>query len=236
MKIVSKFKDYYDGVGANDLEPTPVYVREKREAVIDNNFAVDAIKRPRAILRSQYHQPGIKVEVTAGVVGFCGEIYPYILKERYGDVGYHKIGFQYEYDQSKFANMLWPTGKNIKPLLKWKWGMRDKKNLMIWLENIKKLKSIFMDCETPAFALLGITETGKIRIEINPRLADHYFYKAMDSYSAYQEISMFLGNELAKEKEVDVPVGGDEIVAHSKGYNKWSFRKEPGQKKRRNNK
>ena len=79
----------------------------------------------------------------------------------------------------------------------------------------------------------GIKEN--LKFELNPRLGDFGFYKVegKDSYTAYQDIRVYLGNDLAKDTEVEVPVGGDLIVAHSKGFNKYSFRKDPGGKKRK---
>jgi hypothetical protein len=52
----------------------------------------------------------------------------------------------------------------------------------------------------------------------------------MDSFTAFQEISMFLGGVLgAGEKNIVEVEDKYKITQH--GFNKWSFRKEPEKKR-----
>ena len=82
----------------------------------------------------------------------------------------------------------------------------------------------------PSLVMEGDTYRGDECLVKNPTLMDYQFYKVFDPYSAYQEISMFLGNQLCNTKEAEVPVGDDIVLAESKGYDKWSFRKEPSKR------
>ena len=67
------------------------------------------------------------------------------------------------------------------------------------------------------------------RLIINPRLAEFNFVSVIDPYSATQELSMFIGNDLARDIQPVMPVGSDKVIAESKGFDKWSFRKPPEQ-------
>lgn len=66
----------------------------------------------------------------------------------------------------------------------------------------------------------------------NPILRDFDFQRNVDSYTAAQEIEMYLG-KLAINETPPMPVGSDEVIAASKGFDKWSFRKMPTKKKAR---
>lgn len=64
----------------------------------------------------------------------------------------------------------------------------------------------------------------------NPILSDFGFHRQLDSYTATQEIEMYLGR-LAYNDTPPMPVGSDKVIAESKGFDKYSFRKLPTKKK-----
>lgn len=64
----------------------------------------------------------------------------------------------------------------------------------------------------------------------NPILADFGMQKLFDPYTAMQEIEMFLGR-LSINETPQMPVGSDKVIAESKGFDEWSFRKMPTKKK-----
>lgn len=72
----------------------------------------------------------------------------------------------------------------------------------------------------------------KIKLLINPDLSKYEFYKVFDSFSAFQKIYSFISGVLGnKEKETsDI---GDNDLKEMKGFDDWSFKKEPTKKKRR---
>lgn len=57
---------------------------------------------------------------------------------------------------------------------------------------------------------------------INPCLKDYEFFKVFDSYSTFQEISMFLNNMSFPENPM-VTIS-DECMRDKKGFDKWSFK------------
>jgi hypothetical protein len=96
----------------------------------------------------------------------------------------------------------------------------------------KPFLDLFEKHRCPIFVLKNI-ERMSVTVELNPCLKDMQFYRYHDAHTAYQEISQYLGNELAVQKDPNVPVGNDVTLASSKGFDKWSFRKESNKKKKK---
>ena len=71
----------------------------------------------------------------------------------------------------------------------------------------------------------GYRESRGILIK-NPILKDFNFNKIVDPFTAAQEIEMYLGR-LSFDNTPIMPVGDDKVLAASKGFDKWSFRKLP---------
>lgn len=90
---------------------------------------------------------------------------------------------------------------------------------MILLGSISKMDS-----------LLGTPHDRRTFLIKNPILKDFEFGKLVDPYTAVQEIEMYLGR-LATNNTPPMPVGSDKVIAESKGFDKYSFRKLPTKKK-----
>ena len=65
----------------------------------------------------------------------------------------------------------------------------------------------------------------------NCSLRDYKFFKVMDTVTTYQEIAMFLGGLATPQKPIPVP--SDKDMVSIKGFDKFSFRKDPTKKKRK---
>jgi hypothetical protein len=106
-----------------------------------------------------------------------------------------------------------------------------------WYTTHKTLEAFFKECEAqqsqyehlfrenhcPIFVYREC-HAGHI-ITDNGCLKDMQFYRLVDPYTAFQEIQMFLGGMASPEKPI--PEIDDKTLAAAKGFNKWSFRKEP---------
>jgi hypothetical protein len=68
-------------------------------------------------------------------------------------------------------------------------------------------------------------------LRINAWLAPVEFYRVMPVEQAYQELSMYLGGLASAEKPI--PEIDDVTMAGAKGFDKHSFRKDPGKKNRK---
>lgn len=54
------------------------------------------------------------------------------------------------------------------------------------------------------------------------------FVRVMDAYSAFQELSMFVGGVMTRLGNSMVEITDDKVKAAKHGFNDWSFRKMPG--------
>ncbi len=61
-------------------------------------------------------------------------------------------------------------------------------------------------------------------ITTNPRLSEFGFARMVDPMTAFQRLSMFIGNNLTTHEDPDI-VMTDELKVHANGFDKWSFRK-----------
>lgn len=65
---------------------------------------------------------------------------------------------------------------------------------------------------------------------INPILKEYVFYVIRDGYQTYQEIDMFLGNELAEDKTPAPETTEEKFRMKSRFGGKYSFRRMPEKK------
>ena len=230
MRIISDFKDYYDSVRRMDTDRNHVYVRKTSEIYLhkyvynlENNF-FSKLNRQTSLRDStslhMFH------------LGFCGEIYTGWQVHKcicgktseaihYGDL--KRIKQLYEKYEKPFS---WKPGK-------YKIGEYCVKRLTECFEssNINKFKELFLKYKVPVFVITTDFTDDKYRyghdqkIILNPKLEDWKFFRIKDIYTAYQDISMYIGNELAEDKNNAWPVP-DKLKAESHGFDKYSFRKE----------
>ena len=239
MYIISKHKDYYDGVaGTTGIDKTIVYERETLE-IVDNK----EIPRPFHIKRGMWNEENAFINIVSAeidkkktkyyvdahcfIVGFCGKLY----------LGWKLTHISKGWDEEhsipcdvRITDIVYGY-ENVKEYLKteyWRSNIED---------NVRYVKSydpihVFREINAPVFVFNGdnTAPRNSYAFIINPILKDYGFYKVMDSFTAFQEISMFMGGVLGRgEKEILVVEDKYKIAQH--GFDKWSFRKEPESKK-----
>jgi len=238
MYIISKNKDYYDGVvGSVGMDKTIVYEREIVEITSNEEM-------PKSFKHKRYswneNNPFLNVcranvdhkktnhnydDVRGFIVGFCGKLYlgwKFDYKVKVWDedgkiVEVTKTDIVYDYD-------------NAKEFLKadyWRSNLSDDINYIMNYNPI----DLFRDFKTPIFVY--DSDSRRPRIEpafiINPILKDYEFYKVVDAFTAFTELQMFIGGVLGVgEKEIVEVEDKYKIAQH--GFDKWSFRREPQNK------
>jgi len=71
----------------------------------------------------------------------------------------------------------------------------------------------------------------KAEIVVDPPLVDYGFPKLVDPFTAWQELSMYIGNNLAQERQGNDDISDDDM-ASMKGFgHKYAFRREPRKKR-----
>jgi hypothetical protein len=264
MKIISKFKDYYDGLASHDAS-TGVYERTQSKIPVDwIGYASSTIGQKRSY------------ELSTGLVGFCGKLYPFIRYENeVENPKYHCLGnpmvsstiktVEYLYSFEEFE-VVREDVKDVKSK-RWRWnGMNDlmrgwdknEDNAKLWFEQdwatllakrenrwggngktpvYAKPRELFVEHKVPYFFLghLGIKgASGQgYGVILNPCLTDYQFYRMFDAYTAYQEIEMFMNNEIVRPDDPFIEPISDEAKAQAHGFDKFSFRKDKCKPKRR---
>lgn len=220
MRIISDFKDYYDCGQQYGFDPKLIYNRKIEH--IDVEFNISGWFRHCSELV---------------IIGFCGKLYPVILiKTRYQNIPETCYSIE---DVDEFAH----TYLSKKDLGEYytdyfnrfsynEFGCRKYyEYLFSKVKDFAPLHSLFIEHHTPIFSIIRSKKTslthGKFvyTLSLNIKLKDFYFYRVFDSYSAYQELSMYYGGVLGGIKEV-VPDVPDKLLVEAKGFDKYSFRKE----------
>ncbi len=236
MFIISKHKDYYDGVAYSmGIDKTIIY--ERNTIMVDDRKLFpkqfgsgDSLWRNDKTLYSKMYNLGGRIVgrvkdgyfIAPFVVFFCGKTYP-----GYKAITEKRVNFstvteiEYFYDVNNLLKYLVYKKENV--ILN---------RVTEYHETVKNFEflDVYRDNNTPVM-IFDFNSTNWRRNDnkfiINPILSEYEFYKVIDSFTAFQEIQMFLGGVLgSKENEIITISNKDKIVQHGFDY-VWSFRKEP---------
>lgn len=242
MLIINhKHKDYYDGVaGTMGIDKTIVYdrqiieVEEKDLPKIFHSYSTWTNRKPSPFVKLS--NTNIKKELrmvyecTAPfIIGFCGKLY----------VGWklYSVVKNKLYNDDKLITTITYDNENVKKLVEqfsWDGNFDDNLNYVLTYDAL----DLFRRFNSPSFVYDsdydrkygGSPWKYNKKFFINPLLKEYQFYKLFDAVQAFQEIQMFIGGVLGnKEKQITEVADKYKIAQH--GFDKWSFRKEPKEKK-----
>ena len=218
MKLHTDFHDYYDFAVGYGIDEKVHYNRYTKEIEIDINIKAD-------------FPPGW---LEAYLLGFCGNIYPVIKLDRlnrsvydceydYGDFEVLETFYAYSLAEAEDKKRAWEefcdgfNYSNDRELL------RIKQFFVDWsFQN----DEIFLELKAPCW-IIKLDRNQKTGF-INPKLKDLGFERVKDSFTAFQEISVYLSNILLEQKETATVEDKFRIEQH--GFDlKKSFRKEKKQ-------
>lgn len=240
MRIISDFKDYYDSVMQLDQDRDLIYIRNRVDTEIKS--VGGALKFPISSTYCNYSSLLFKPSLTAHyyVVGFCGKIYgAYHLvasETILGDIAEAFCFNMQEVDDFIHSNF---KKKQIE-FYERKDGLpRYNFASCNWLlyHQRKYFEKFFQECEQKKSAYQNFFSENRVpiffvkdtyRLVLNGCLKDLKFFKVMDPYTAYQELSMYLGGLASPEKPIPEISDTDLLVA--KGFDKWSFKTPPKKK------
>lgn len=258
MLIVSKFKDYYDGVaGSVGIDKKIVYTRHEETVELQRK---DMFKIEHKLPTKNYHNISLTTKENPDYapifIVFCGKLYVVYCFSWYepSDNRYlpQKFVIEYEYDKDKIINrietILAKNTYRIRP-------SELKKKISLFYSEFERLndsKNYFDLCIKHNTPIIVFGSSGEERfqyysydlrkhvkkITVNASLLQFEFYKKFTPFDAFQEISMFIGNVLTNPENNAVEIS-DEYRMAQRGLDKTSFRQAaPGQKKeqRRKNK
>lgn len=234
MYIISKFHDFYDTAMGQGIDKSLVFKREK----VESNLNYSTYSKRASDIKPQ----PIPIEVVSGlmnvphdmydrgstriipmILGFCGKFYPFYQFYDYPNKEYIWTVEEFEHQYSKYF-----------PEKIERFYSKPEKNeyyKKIRLYNIKdfyenfdgsKLVNVFTDLNTPIFMIELFKEP---KFTNHPSLKEIKFFYVMDAYTAFQEISMYLGGVLGVGQPELVKINDKEMLK-KKGFDNMSFKKE----------
>jgi len=233
MRIISKFRDYYDSAMAYGQDDRQVWVRNTTEMTEQEaRDLLNSLSEKNAL--GIYLPPycvGAAPPYTAVYVGFCGKVYAGLIAHS------RRWGVDDTVFWSADAFLKW-TKDHDKDAYLWlnRPGRRDHwiraestvnqsktnfENLVTRFGVSLHADDVFVDLGVPIFVVVNrrYEATGAT----NPQLKQYGFASMVDPYSAFQELSMFIGNQLPLQQPDLIEISDkDRIQQH--GFNKQSFR------------
>lgn len=259
MRIISNFKDYYDGAGY--IDPNIIYTR-KTQTFDDKHIEYKTMSKDfekilypnikyMNFLKKDKNGNRLFDNLEWGLAGIAGTIRHFLMYEpvdRYDKNDcvkfyYNCDTFLKNYPNRKYKNE--PNIKeqdvekalNIKPKSGYLWGGFWKNSWIELDDYIKQfsdhiMENIFIKYNTPIFAMIPVCNTygRKHTIKINPCLKDINFQTQMDPVTVFQTISRFISNDLVKQIDPDDTIPND-VKIHKHGFDKLSFRKQSNKNK-----
>lgn len=246
MRIISKFRDYYDHSGFYSSEER-LWVRESKEVLPDSlslsnrNLVTDMHDAMPNIRINGHYRSRTDTKDRLVIVGYCGKIYVGIRHYRTPSEGfidelyntYHDYGAYIdamsEYHKQDMSNKLMSGNLFYSPS-NYKFSETGIKTIESDF-NKRNLSDLFIELNAPLFMIENIR---KVIIVTNPIMLDNKFMLMFKDKNVNQDIDMYLGNDLVK-CTLDDFVMSDELKRDSKGMNEYSF-KQRGPKKRKSRK
>ena len=250
MKIISNFSDYYDKATYSTSAELGVYQRTEKK--------IDAVWMSRS---SGVEGRDYGYMFHTQLIGFCGKLYPFI-EYRWHDVKKETSGSQFFYSYDEYIkerdnvkhikdkiyswrsdDQLVSTKKdyaklwfdcNFEEFRKHRWMSHTSKRSVFVKPN-----DLFLEHKVPYFFLgnphvqIGWSRGDSSKLTLNPKLANYKFGKIKDAWTCYQDIEMFMNNEIVRPDDPFIAPVSDKIKAESHGFDKYSFRSDKGKKKRK---
>jgi hypothetical protein len=212
VRIHSKFHDYYDSAMGYGQDSSLHYQRKQEQHKLSEVEA--ALPEPFRHFARRRVDNGTSLDYETFIVGFCGRLYPAVHTWDRPDTGEHC----YIYEPKE----LLAFGK--KHYGQW---LRESFDEAVNLSGVQH-DSIFLKVDAPIFTIEELSEFGEDHcahwLITNSWLKAVEFFKVVDAFTAFQEIAMYLSNQLVKHDEVLEVADKYKIAQH--GYDKHSFRKE----------
>jgi hypothetical protein len=250
MRIISKFKDYYDSAASLGVEMSTVFTRLSPELVGTVGYK-DSVPFPEefTILRKMskhriqsYSVKDCSLDFCTLYVGFCGKIYPGVRVEirDSSKLDYPLISSKVFYSKDSLEKYIYLNKFDIRTdthLFRFRMSLepfKDKHTQDI----LKEFFHVGYEFQYPLKCALekkwvifmyesyytNFSTSREVLIH-NPKLSDVEFFKVFDPHTAFQEIEMFISGVLgAPNKEPLLISDKDRIQQH--GFDKRSFRKD----------
>lgn len=216
-------KDYYDSALSMGIDPTIVMVREKSKSVLPKDVGFSLPDRCARIWHKEGRYMRQQPSKSFGVA-FCGKVYQGVEVQR-------RYTTKPEYFWSAEKLREWANKeKGWDADVDHKWSERKPQSLAEWFapKDAPQVMREYMIRNKVAI-LVGTGEgtwrDEKTPLQVNPiGLKQIGFAKALDPYTAFQELSMWIGGILGGTSPEIVRITDDKVLIENHGYDKHSFR------------
>lgn len=213
MRIIADKKDYYDCVQAHGQDLSLIYLRKPEEVILDQKQWIFPL------VRSWFWH-----DIDIHIIGFCGKIYPVIefFDKQVRCFNMDEVDAFAESSLKSVERRIYQS----KSKASWRLGrFGHRKDLARFFEECEQKQNSymaqFMEKLCPIF-VATLKGGYKGSVTYNALLKPLEFFRIFDTYSAFQEIEMFMSNMAMPEKPM--PVIPDDLKVHSRGFTDQSFR------------
>lgn len=251
MRIISEFKDYYDSSLIYGIDPNIIFIRKQISYNFEYNKNDEKVYLPgelnkyvNTFIELFKHTPGHirhmrgnrfynydTKDIRSCFIGFCGKLYPAF---KLLDTVYYspEMLINNITDKDLKNQLINITREELKSdidkeydyLFRWEENALTYKSWNNLLKECdKNYDDIFITMNSPIF-MVDRFEYNKYKLTINPQLKPLNFQKIKNNVEAFQDIGMYLGNQLVKKNNPVINIS-DEIMRDEKGFDKWSFKK-----------
>ncbi len=223
MRILSKFKDYYDGVAnAGERDPRDrVYVRHTTE-IQEPPFIATGERGVLGCIGERFIPGWYNNRQLQHIrIGFCGKLYPVIA---YQDT------YMYSYEDVLRFVQSFDIREMLKHFQNFKLARPSRTSEQLLREHFTPGTFLqpFLDHDTPIIVVEEIQYprwNRKYTCNKDANLLNYNFAKVFPPYQAYQELDMFLHAHLLEHPRPMVQIADKHLIA-AKGFDlKTSFRK-----------
>lgn len=217
MRIISKFKDYYDSASSFGVDLECVFNRIPSEIV----HPIGEVGYDDPLIVMSHHFLDTS---QIFVLGYCGGLIPFI---KFYDTDKKQDLFFYDIDE--FSNFYEKLDKKKKRYS----SFRDIKKIKTFFQEIKTnslFENLFFKYHTPIFLITSIKKNSNdlnyhLNIENNPNLKSINFQKIKDANSVFQDIFQYLSGVLGNIEKDTVHIE-DKYKIQQHGFDtKYGFRK-----------
>ena len=230
MRILSKFHDYYDSAMAHGVDRSLVYARETKVT------ALDLFHHP-FLAPCEFHHVGIRCEykISAFLLVIAGKTHPGLRCERLAGPWVTEPEVRHIYVKEQAHALLAEWGlAHLSP-------EETKLSRRRFFYHSKTLDHVFAPIAPEVAKAIGDWAVrdkvvlahisprrdwrGVVEVSLNPCLKDLEFFRVMDAFATFQELSAWIGGVLTNNPE-PIPVS-DKVRIQQRGFDEWSFRKLP---------
>jgi hypothetical protein len=242
LRIISKFRDYYD-LPHEFVDESVVYLRKQATSPLQRG---EGPRLAKLEAKSHGRKPSGGIvseswEISFEVIGFCGKLFPVILCLRLGEApsgsAYSASGRYGFYELKDFLRFAAARGIEVPSSRRYRWFPQSAYDLSLEAADmflkgtggLEALLPIFRKENAPCFVARQGGRGGPAQITTNPFLKGYSFAKVKDPFTAHQEISQYVGGLLPQPERPMIEVSDKDKVAKH-GFNEWSFRRPPQKK------